>query len=103
MEFDKNVKFNDESFDDSVNFREVIEQYAIHYKWFVFCVLIFGVLAFFSLRNQTPKYDATSTILIKDVEDGSSVNDLSAIEGLGRTVQVTRFTEIICGQSKCEL
>lgn len=84
MDFDrKNYFSDDENIDDSINFREVVEQYLVHYKWFIFCISLFTLLAFFYLRNQVPKYDATSTILIKDVEDGSSVSNLSSIEGLG--------------------
>ena len=83
MEFDQKMVFSENEFDDSINFREVVEQYLIHIKWFVLCVVLFGLLTYFYLRKEIPKYEATATILIKDVEDGSSVNDLSAIEGLG--------------------
>ncbi len=83
MEFERRIMFTDENYDDSINFREVLEQYLSHYKWFIACVVLFITMAFLYLRHQIPKYEATSTILIKDVEDGSSVSELSAIEGLG--------------------
>lgn len=83
MEFDQKNMFPDDNHDDSINFREVLEQYLIHFKWFVLCIFLFSILSFIYLRKETPKYEATATILIKDVEDGSSVSDLAAFEGLG--------------------
>jgi len=83
MEFDQFNEFSDSSFDESVGFRDVFEKYLIHFKWFVLCVLVFGVLAFFKLRYEVPQYNINASILIKEKEKGNSINDLSSFEDLG--------------------
>ena len=80
MEFNQ---FSDEQFDESIGIREVVEKYTAHLKWFVLSVLIFGVLAFFKLRYEVPKYKIDASILIKEQEKGSSISDLQGFEDLG--------------------
>lgn len=80
MEFNQ---FSDEYFDESISIREVVEKYTAHLKWFILSVLIFGVLAFFKLRYEVPKYKIDASILIKDQERGRSITDLQGFEDLG--------------------
>ena len=74
---------SDQHFDESISFREMVEKYLIHLKWFILSVLMFGVLAFFKLRYEVPQYNVNATILIKKKEKGSSFADLSEFEDLG--------------------
>jgi capsular exopolysaccharide synthesis family protein len=83
MKFDLKSQITEDNFDESINVREVLEKYIRHYKWFLLSVLIFGVLAFFKLRYEVPRYNVSATVLIKDKEKGSSFSDLSAFEDLG--------------------
>lgn len=83
MEFEQNNSFSDEHFDESLNLREIVEKYLIHLKWFLLSVLLFGVLAFFKLRYEVPKYKVDASILIKEQEKGKSLLDLSEFEDLG--------------------
>ena len=68
MEFEQFKDFSDEHFDESIGFREMIEKYLIHWKWFFLSVIIFGVLTFFKLRYEVPQYNVNATILIKKKE-----------------------------------
>lgn len=83
MEFNQFNQFSDNGFDDSINFREVLEKYLIHFKWFILSVVVVVTLAYFYLRKEVPRYEIASSILIKDKEKGSSVNQLGAFEDLG--------------------
>jgi tyrosine-protein kinase Etk/Wzc len=83
MNADQFNQFSENDFEDSVNFREVLEKYLIHFKWFVFSTIFILTLSFFYLRKEIPKYEVVSKILIKDKEKGSSVNQLDAFEDLG--------------------
>jgi len=80
MEFNQ---FSDEQFDESISLREVVEKYTAHFKWFVLSILVFGVLAFFKLRYEVPKYKIDASILIKEQERGNSITDLQGFEDLG--------------------
>jgi capsular exopolysaccharide synthesis family protein len=83
MEFDRMNQFADSDFEDSISFKEILDKYLIHLKWFVLSVIIILIFSFFYLRNEVPKFDVASKILIKDKEKGSSVNQLDAFEDLG--------------------
>ena len=83
MKFEPLTQSPDNDFDESIGLREVIEKYLIHFKWFVLSVLIFGVLAFFKIRYEVPRYKVNASILIKEQERGNSFSDLAAFEDLG--------------------
>ena len=83
MKFEQFNQFSENDLEDSVNFREVLEKYLIHYKWFLLSILSLLMLSFFYLRYEMPKYEVSSTILIKDKDEGSSLNQLGAFEDLG--------------------
>ena len=83
MEFDNFNQFSDTDFDESLSFKKLIEKYLIHTKWFVFCVIVFLLLAFFKIKREVPSYSVTSSILIKEQEKGSSIGDLADFENLG--------------------
>ncbi|QOD62062.1 polysaccharide biosynthesis tyrosine autokinase [Polaribacter haliotis] len=68
---------------DTINIREEIEKYALHWKWFVFGVVIAILGAFLYLRYTTPQYNASATIMIKDNQKSGISQELSAIADLG--------------------
>ncbi len=80
MEFDQ---FSNQNFTETESFKQVLEKYLIHLKWFILCVLLFGTASFLYLRKVTPKFGVSATILIKEKEEGSSIADLSSIDNLG--------------------
>ena len=83
MEFEHMNQFSNESLDGSPEFKDMLEKYLVHFKWFILSVVLFGIFAFFYIRVQTPKYNISATILIKEKENGASSSDLSAFESLG--------------------
>jgi tyrosine-protein kinase Etk/Wzc len=83
MEFGNFDHINNDEFDDSMNLREVLEKYLIHWKWFILSTIVFIGLAYYYVRKEMPKYLVSSTILVKEKEKGSSVNNLESFENLG--------------------
>ncbi len=75
--------FSDKSFDNTKNFKQVIEKYATHYKWFIASVLFFGISTFITVQTMTPKFYIGASILIKEIEEGKSITDLGSFEDLG--------------------
>ncbi|MGM8362803.1 GumC family protein [Flavobacterium sp. ARAG 55.4] len=68
---------------EDINLREQLDKYLIHWKWFVFSVLICLLLAFLYLRYTTPSYEASTSILVKDEKKGGMLSELSAFADLG--------------------
>jgi len=83
MEFSKLNDFSDSRFDESLSFKEILEKYASHLKWFIASAIFFGVLGYLYLLKQAPEYAVTSTILINEQEKGTSITDMSDFESLG--------------------
>ncbi|TXD55234.1 chain length determinant protein, partial [Polaribacter sp. IC066] len=68
---------------DTINIREELEKYLVHWKWFVFCVILSLSLAFIYLRYATPQYSAAASIMIKDNNKSGISSELAAFEDLG--------------------
>ncbi len=68
---------------DAINIRAELEKYIIHWKWFLMGVIIALVGAFLYLRYSTPKYTASTTILIKDDKKSGISAELEAFKDLG--------------------
>ena len=68
-----------------IEIKELVEKYLANWKWFLLSAILFLVLAFFYLRKETPKYEVNATILIKDKEKGTSIDDFTTFEDLGLT------------------
>jgi capsular exopolysaccharide synthesis family protein len=83
MEFSKLNDFSDSRFDESLNFKEIVEKYASHLKWFIASAILFGVLGYLYVLKQAPEYSVTSTILINEQEKGTSITDMSDFESMG--------------------
>ncbi len=83
MEFEKNIKLVDEdSSENSLDLRILIEKYLLHWKWFVLAVVISLAIAFLKLNFKRSNYEATTIIKIKD-EKGSDASTLSVFQDLG--------------------
>lgn len=77
-----NYKLQDQE-NDTLNIREEIEKYAIHWKWFLLAVILALSGAFLYLRYSTQQYSASATIMIKDNQKSGISQELSAIADLG--------------------
>ena len=77
-----NHKYRLNTEEDTINLRDELEKYLVHWKWFVLSGFIAVVLAFIYVRYATPQYAISSTLLIKD-EDSSLSSELGAFQDLG--------------------
>ncbi len=75
-----NYLFVDE---EPINYRELIEKYVFHWKWFALGVVVAVVAAFLYLRYTPNTYLVNATILIDDETTGGLPSELSAFEDLG--------------------
>ena len=71
--------------EDSLNLYAIIFKYLVYWPWFVTSVLVCLIGTFIYLRYQTPVYNISSSVLIKeqDKKGGGSNNPLAAIQELG--------------------
>lgn len=74
---------NDNIEDKSVNLRDLVYKYLIHWKWFLLSVLVFLILAKLYLRYSVPVYSSSASILIKDDSSGSLASELTAFQDIG--------------------
>ena len=74
---------NQNNHNDTLNIREELEKFIIHWKWFVVSILLTLVLAFLYLRYTTPQFTASTSIMIKDNNKSGISSELAAFEDLG--------------------
>lgn len=74
---------SDNSHDESINIREIVEKYLFYWKWFVFSIFISLIFAFLYLRFSPDEYQISTTILIENEKKGGLVSELSVFEDLG--------------------
>ena len=79
----KKEYINKQEENDTINIREELEKYLIHWKWFLLGISFFVGFAFLYLRYTTPQYKATASILIKDNKNSGISAELAAFEDLG--------------------
>jgi tyrosine-protein kinase Etk/Wzc len=68
---------------DTINIREELEKYWVHWKWFVFGGVMALAIAFTYLRYVTAQYSAFASIMIKDNSKSGISAELAAFEDLG--------------------
>jgi uncharacterized protein involved in exopolysaccharide biosynthesis len=68
---------------DTINIREEIQKYLVHWIWFVLALIIAYIGATLYLRYQTPTYSASASILIKDNNKSGISTELAAFGDLG--------------------
>jgi tyrosine-protein kinase Etk/Wzc len=69
--------------EETVNYREKIEKYVFYWKWFVLAIVLAIVSSYFYLRYTPKEYQASTTILIDNEQNGGLANELSAFGDLG--------------------
>jgi len=69
---------------DSINLREELEKYIIHWRWFVLSAALTLIAAFVYLRYAEKTYKVNTTIIVKDEKRGGGLSsELSAFADLG--------------------
>ncbi len=76
-----------------IDYLALLFKYFFYWRWFVASVLICCVATYVFLRYQTPVYNISSSVLIKeeDKRGGSSNNPLAAIQDLGMFSMTNNF------------
>ncbi|NOR28456.1 MAG: polysaccharide biosynthesis tyrosine autokinase [Lutibacter sp.] len=75
-----NYLFFDE---EPIDYREKIEKYVYHWKWFVVGIIVALACAYVYLRYTPREYLVTTTILVDDMKNGGLPSELMAFEDLG--------------------
>jgi tyrosine-protein kinase Etk/Wzc len=79
----ENKQDNLKNLTSSINIREEITRYLIHWKWFVLSTIIFLSLSFLYLRYAIPQYSTSTFIMIKDNQKSGISKELGAFKDLG--------------------
>lgn len=98
----KDNSTSEESHEEEINIRVILEKYLIHWKWFVLGFLVCLSVAYIKLRYSTPQYQAGMTILVKDEKKGGMMSELSAFSdiALGQGMYSNLENEIEILQSR---
>ena len=75
--------------EEKVNYQELLFRYIIHWPWFVASVLICLIGAWVYLHFQTPVYQVSASIMIKDDKKGGGSTDLENL-GIGGVITSTQ-------------
>ena len=69
--------------DNNINIRELVDQYLVHWKWFVFALVTALICAFLYLRYTVPEYRTSAVIMVKDERKGGMQSEMTAFSDLG--------------------
>ena len=72
-----------EQSEEQVNIQELLFRYLIHWPWFVISIIICIACAWGYLRQTTPIYNISATVLIKDEKKGGGASMSSDLEKMG--------------------
>ena len=89
--YDNNMSELDE---EKVNYQELLFKYIIHWPWFVASVLACLIGAWVYLHFQTPVYQVSASIMIKDDKKGGGGGSTSDLENLGIGGMITSTQSI---------
>jgi len=78
----KNIISNQNT-EPGIELAPIIYKYLGLWKWFFLGIIVCMLLASLYLRYTTPKYKASTTILVKDDKKGGMLSELSAFSELG--------------------
>ena len=81
----ENTPLHKENAEASINIREELDKYLVHWKRILLSIIISFLLAMVYLRYSIPQYKASSTILVKDDRKGGLQSELAAFSDLGLT------------------
>ncbi len=79
----EHISFEDSDRDDTINIREQLEKYLIHWKWFLLGVFFAFIGAYTYLRYTPRQFNAQAVILIKENKKAGVSAELKAFEDLG--------------------
>ena len=81
----KETDFNEakESKEESIDVKELLFKYLIHWPWFVGAVVACLIAAWIYLYMSTPVYNISATVLIKDDKKGGGAGMSTELENLG--------------------
>ena len=84
--YENNMNEQDE---EKINYHELLFRYIIHWPWFVASVLVCLIGAWVYLHFQTPVYQVSASIMIKDDKKGGGSTDLENL-GIGGVITSTQ-------------
>ena len=85
------VKKNTPRPEEEFNLYAIIFKYLIYWPWFVASVLVCLIGTFVYLRYQTPIYNISSAVLIKEKDKRSNNSSLAAMQDLGMMSFTNKF------------
>ena len=94
---------NNEQHEESINLYALFFKYLVYWPWFVASVIVCLGLAFVYLRYQTPVYNVTSAVLVKEEDPrsrsmaaaGGAIEALQGMGGLSMTNNFDNEVEIL--------
>ena len=89
--YENNMNEQDE---EKINYQELLFRYIIHWPWFVASVLVCLIGAWVYLHFQTPVYQVSASIMIKDDKKGGGGGSVSDLENLGIGGMITSTQSI---------
>lgn len=103
MENNQHNSPNLEKQEESINLRAILIKYLVYWPWFIASIVICLGCSFFYLRLQTPIYNATAAVLIKESDSRSktmaqangAVAALQDISGFSMTSNFDNEVEIL--------
>lgn len=78
-----NNYISDNNQKEDFHLRNILDNYLIHWHWFVLGVAICVIASYTYLRYTIPQYQASTTILVKDEKKGGMLSELSAFSDMG--------------------
>ena len=84
--YDNNMSEQDE---EKVDYRELLFRYIIHWPWFVVSIMLCLIVAWVYLHFQTPVYQVSASIMIKDDKKSGGSTDLENL-GIGGVITSTQ-------------
>lgn len=99
----ENNQLNTEEFEETINLRALLMKYFVYWPWFIVSIIICLGCAFLYLRFQTPVYNTTAAVLIKESDPRSkamtqtngAVAALQDISGFSMTSNFDNELEIL--------
>ena len=92
---EKNILPVENQEEESINIYEIIFKYLVYWPWFVVSVLVCLVGAFIFMRYQTPVYNITSAVLIKEQDSKGSAaaggGAMAALQEMGGFSMTNNF------------
>lgn len=84
--YENNMNEQDE---EKINYQELLFRYIIHWPWFLASILVCLIGAWVYLHFQTPVYQVSASIMIKDDKKGGGSTDLENL-GIGGVITSTQ-------------